>query len=869
MMVNLKVNRYLFSLTEARTVEVQADMGKNVDLSQIVFQFGGKSLSEWKKWTSSSNFNGDPFITIMEEPHFVEGTTIVKATLEFGLLFNRSSLAMRTIRTQYQKFIGYYELAMIDPQKQLKAATTVKLNVYDEFLFYQQLKPELDQIFDQANKKNDRYLKYQSLGKSVQGRDLHFVILARDKAAVDRYLNETLPTALENPNNLLGKLATGTMGDYQVPIWFNNIHPDEVEGADAQVALMKKFALGDTVTFKTIKDQQKRTITLNVDEVLDDVILLFMFTNNPDGRVTNTRRNTNGFDLNRDNHFQTQVETHLVTQEIAKWTPLSFFDMHGYTDGFLIEPATPPHNPNYEYDLLYNQMIEQAHSMGQAGIGNSDFHSYLIPALDYQSGWDDMSPGYTPSYAMLHGSLAHTIEIPALSQNGLRAMVGVGLGAIQFVTENKDKLYIDQLKIFKRGVNGEDNREVDKYFVNALGESIGRIRGKNLNFFPDYYLIPFHQNQQKNNLEAHRMVQYLLRNGVKVKQTTKYMKINGRMYPTGTFIIPMNQAKRGFANAMLYKGENVSDWGAMYDPIVADFPDLRGFTITEIRNAAPFDQYLIETESVTTPTGKVILNIPKQVLSNTNNDTINLVNVLLKNGAIVEKVMETNGVVMKGDFIIRTSDLQAFGSNYYFEAKPVDPPNPIKTKQLMLPKVAVMGASELKYAVKELGFELVKQENADVIVSDSSSLLVSNLSGKSYIGMGMSALTAVKNRGLLAGFNFQYTRNGHEGLVKAKIKDHILTSGYKSDELLYTTSGAWITSIPVGAKILASFSDRDDFYVAGWWPQHENAKGKILAFTHTFNDTTVTLFANELAYRAHPQSSYRFIANCIFDSVGF
>ncbi|HJV30807.1 MAG TPA: X-prolyl-dipeptidyl aminopeptidase, partial [Bacillales bacterium] len=192
-MVNLKVNRYLFSLTEARTVEVQADMGKNVDLSQIVFQFGGKSLSEWKKWTSGSNFNGDPFITIMEEPHFVEGTTIVKATLEFGLPFNRESLAMRTIRTQYQNFIRYYELAMIDPQKQLKAATTVKLNVYDEFLFYQQLKPEIEQIFDQANKKNDRYLKYQNLGKSVQGRDLHFVILARDKAVVDRYLNETLP----------------------------------------------------------------------------------------------------------------------------------------------------------------------------------------------------------------------------------------------------------------------------------------------------------------------------------------------------------------------------------------------------------------------------------------------------------------------------------------------------------------------------------------------------------------------------------------------------------------------------------------------------------------------------------------------------
>ncbi|MBO0960029.1 hypothetical protein J1P26_09865 [Neobacillus sp. MM2021_6] len=341
---------------------------------------------------------------------------------------------------------------------------------------------------------------------------------------------------------------------------------------------MKKFALRDEVPFHTVKDGQKRTVTLNVDEVLENVIFLFMFTNNPDGRVANTRRNTNGFDLNRDNNFQTQVETQLWTQEIAKWTPLTFLDMHGYIGGFLIEPTTPPHNPNYEYDLLYNHMIEQAHSMGQAGVGNSSFHSYLIPALDYKAGWDDMSVAYTPMYAMLHGSLGHTIEIPALSQKGFRAMVGTGLGAVHFVTKNKDALYKNQLEIFKRGVNGEDNRAVDKYFVNASGEQIGRIRGKSNHFFPDYYLIPIYKSQQKNILEAHKLVQYLLRNGVKVKQTMKYMKINGRMYPKGSFVIPMNQAKRGVANAMLYKGDNVSDWGAMYDTFLVNFPDLRGFT---------------------------------------------------------------------------------------------------------------------------------------------------------------------------------------------------------------------------------------------------------------------------------------------------
>ncbi|WP_257347321.1 M14 family metallopeptidase [Pseudalkalibacillus decolorationis] len=867
--VELEASRSLFSLTEARKVEVIADFGEEIDLDQLEWTFGGKNLSDWKKWNSSEeSFSGDPFITVVEEPHYVEGTTTIKATLEFGLLFDTSNLSNRTIRTQYQQFIGDYELELFHPESRSKAATTVKLNVYDEFLFYDQIKPTIDQIFEKAEKTNDRYLEYKSLGKTVQGRDLHFVILAKDKNAVDKYLNETLPTALENPQSLIEKLENGTMGNYQVPIWLNNIHPDEVEGVDASVELLKKFALKDEITFNTVKNEEERSVTLNVDEVLDDVIFLYMFTNNPDGRVANTRANANGFDLNRDNHYQTQVETQKVTQAIAKWTPLSFIDMHGYVNGFLIEPTTPPHNPNFEYDLLYNTMIEQAHAMGKAGISNSDLSSYFIPALEWSDGWDDMTPAYTAMYAMLHGSLGHTIEVPTLSQNSFNAMVGAGLGSTLFVTENKDRLYKNQLMLFKRGVNGEDNRAVDEYFVNAEGESIGRNRGENENFFPDYYVIPTDDKEQKNNLQAHKMVEYLLRNGVEVVQTTKNMNVNGTKYPKGTFVVPMNQAKRGLANAVLYKGENVSDWGAMYDPVVVNFPDLRGFDVHEIRVPGAFATNTVELENVTLPTGKAVGKPPMQVLKNTNNDTIKLVNELLKNGRTVEKALETKARVNKGDYIVRTKDLKIYGKNYYFESKPLGTSKHLKTEQLKMPRVAVTGSPQLTFTLRELGFELVDQADADVIISNGRSFDPNSLSGKSFVGIGVNTLNAVEKSGVLTGFDIDYTRNGHEGLFKAKVNDHILTSGYESNELLYTTSGAWITSVPEDAEVLASFSEADDFYVAGWWPGHEKARGQTLAFTKDLEDTTITLFANDLAFRAHTQYSYRLLANSIFASVG-
>jgi murein tripeptide amidase MpaA len=862
----LDVSRDVFSLTEIRTVEVQADFDEEVDLDELEFEFGGKSLSEWQKWSGGTNYDGEPFINVTDGPSFVDGTTEVTATIEFGLPYNTTNLSNRTIRTQYQQFIGDYELAVINSENGDKAAADVKLNVYDEFLFYDEIKPAIDQVFAEAEEANDRYLEYQNLGQSAEGRDLHFVILARDEDAVDTYLDETLPQALEDPESLIEEIENDTVGDYQIPIWFNNIHPDEVEGVDAQVELFKKFALEDEITFDIVEEDEERNETLDMDEVLDDVIFLYMFTSNPDGRAANTRANALGFDLNRDNHYQTQVETQQVNQVIADWTPLSFIDLHGYVNGFLIEPTTPPHNPNYEYDLLYDNMIDQAHAMGQAGVGNSDLDSYFIPALDWEDGWDDMTPAYTATFAMLHGSMGHTVEVPTLSQNSLHAAVGTGLGSTFYVIENKDELYKDQLEIFKRGVDGEDNRAVDEYFINADGESIGRQRGNNENFFPDYYVIPTDEVNQKNNLEAHKMVDYLLRNGVKVEQTTSDTQVNGTMYPEGTFVVPMNQAKRGLANAMLYEGENVSDWNAMYDPIVVNFPALRGFDANEVRVPDAFEN-TSEIENVTLPAGEADGDASKQVLKNTNNDTVKLVNELLQNGILVERAIESNDGVNKGDFIVSTEDLQHYGNDFYFDSVPLDAASQLKTEILEQPKVAVNGSGQLAFSLRDLGFDVVDQADANIIISDSSSFDLDSLSGKSFVGIGVNTLRAVENSGALPGFSFGSTRNGHEGLVKAKVNDHMRTAGYQEDELLYTTSGAWITSVPEDAEVLASFSGDDDFYVAGWWPGNESAQGQTLAFTQDLEDTSITLFANDLAFRAHTEYSYRLLANSIYSSA--
>ncbi|MCM3761801.1 S-layer homology domain-containing protein [Alkalihalobacillus oceani] len=857
--VELDVSQSLLAITEKRTIQVRVDFGERVDLDGLEWSFGGKALSDWQQWNSDAGeYSGDSYITIVEEPAYVGDSTTIEAEIQFGLPYGTTDLSPRNIRVLYPELIGVYDLAVHDPETDQVASAEMKLNVYDEFRTYEEIKPEIDRVFAEADR--DRYLEYKKLGESAEGRDIHFVVLARDQQAVEKYLDETLPTALEDPAEILEKLENGTMGDYQIPIWFNNIHPDEVEGIDAQIELFNKLALEDEVTFQTTDENgAEQTVTLNVDDVLDHVIILFNFTHNPDGRVANTRANANGFDLNRDNAYQTQVETIAVNEEIAKWTPLSFIDIHGYVKGFLIEPATPPHNPNFEYDLLVDNMVGQAHAMGRAGVANSDIESYLIPLFDYENGWDDMTPAYTAIFTMLHGSLGHTVEVPDLSQDSLYAAVHVGLGAIDYVVNNKDQLFKDQLTLFKRGVEGEDNRAVDPWFVNQAGEEIGRIRGEHENFFPEYYVIPVDEQLQKNVLEATNMVEYLLRNGIKVEETTEEVSVNGVTYPAGTYVVPMKQAKRGFANAMLYPGEDISDWEAMYDAIVVNFPALRGFDSIEVREENAFADATEAVESVTKPGTVIQSSVSHYFIGNSNNDAIKVVNQLLADGKTVEQV--TSGEYA-GDFLVQTSDLLSYVNDYTLAVEPVE--ETVETRQLEQPKVAVIGSAQSKFVVEELGFQVVELDEANVIVDDAGAINPDTISGKAYVGIGGRSLNAVKEANLLDGFNFATTALSHEGLVHSDVTSHLYTAGYDAKEQLYVTTGSWITAVPEEGEILARVADDAEFFVAGWWPGHEEAQGETLAFTTTYEEQPFTLFANDLTYRAHTGHSFRLLSNSLF-----
>ncbi|WP_340014416.1 S-layer homology domain-containing protein [Paenibacillus sp. FSL K6-1318] len=871
----LVMNHNIASMTEKRTIQVKFTLPEGVDAKKIEWTYGGKPLSEWKTF-EEQDYTGPSFIRVSHEK--VSGRQFT-ADVTFDLVYGTSNLAEPQLqRPLFASLMGTYELTLKADGKAI-AQAPVKLTPYASYLTYDELKPAIDEVTSQAAQKNDRYIQTTSIGKSVEGRDIYLTIVAKDKNTIDKYENVTHPAMLNDPKRLQADIKSGAFGDYAVPIWVNNIHPNESPGVDAIFNYFKSTSLDEKVTFRTTStDGKPDKLSFNVDDALNNVFFIFVYTNNPDGRVHQTRGNANDFDLNRDNSYQTQPETRSVTEQIAKWSPLSFLDLHGYDRNFLIEPATPPHDPNMEYDLLIDNMLEQAKAMGEAGIANTKYDHYHIPYEENRktaedptyvskgtsSGWDDASPAYTAVFAMHQGALGHTLETPEFNEESTKALYYSTAAATAYVMDNKEKLFLNQLQIYERGIDNIDDHAVDPYLINAKHEEIGRPREGNSNFFPEYYVLPVDESVQKNALETYHMIEYFLRNGVKVERSTEAITVDGVTYPQGSFVVNMHQALRGMANLVLYDGIDVSDYEFVAGEIVQNFPNLRGFDRYVIREPHVFANKTIPVTSVSVPATSMPANTAYVLIRNSNNDAIRAVNELLTAGKGVTMLTSSGTGNQAGDFVVSTPDLSPFASKYFLNVKAFGDSKP-NGKELQSLTVSALGESA--FVLKDLGFKVSQdQDKADILVNTfESSALVEK--GKPYIAYGNMGMTNVKD--LIPDFTFagpQWER--YEGVFLADVnQDEMITAAYDKEEYFYTVSGSYIKTVPKKATILAKISKKDDFYKAGWWPGHASAKGQIMAFTYEANHKNITVFSNELTNVGHPQHQYRLLANSIFSAV--
>ena len=861
-------NNYIVSMIEAKTIHLFFDFPKEITPETVAWTFGGKPLGQWKKF-KDWQYEGETFISVSDL--FVENG-IAEAEISFLPVYDENWMLVQF--PAYLDMIGTYDLAA-NSDETVITEIPITLLPFESYVSYDMLAETLSEIASEASSLNDRFILTESIGKSVEGRDILMSLVARDEATVINYAEYLLPEMLNDPSVLQTKIREGELTDYRLPIFISSVHPNEAPNTAAILQLFRILSLEESVPFET--DITGSVSQLNIDELLNDLFFILVYTSNPDGLAYGSRTNSAGLDLNRDFSYQTQPETQALAAQIARWTPLTCLDLHGFDEGFLIEPAMPPHDPNLELDLLMNNLLEQGRAMGNAAIANTAYDDYYIPYEEYLKSrqdsdyvrkgaetsvtWDDLSPNYAASFAAHHGALGFTMEIPEFEEESVKALIYACLGGAEHIREHKTDLFLNQLEIFRRGVENIDDPAVDSYLVDAQDRIIGRMRGESENFFPEYYILPVDSVLQKNPYEAYQMAGYFLRNGIKVERLHSDVMTDGTVFPAGTFIISLHQAKRSLVNTLFFDGIDISDYPAASDAFVQRFQTLRGFVLYESREMDAFENQTETVSEIQKPGTEMPAEEGSLLLHNAGSDAIRAVNVLLNTGKTVMMITEGEHT---GNFMISAEDFAPLAADYCVKLEAFDG-NPAG---ILLRPITAAAYGETAFLLKSLGFSVSDNTDAADVLINTWDPAEAISDGVPYIAFGNYGMMNLID--ILDGFSYDAPDwEQYEGLFSVQVsQDSPITASFDPEELFYTVSGAYITGIPDGAKVLAEYSSDDNFFQAGWWPGNEKAQGRILAFEYTDADSTIVVFANDLTANAHSQYQTGMLVNALYSLTG-
>ena len=893
------------------------------------------------------------------------------------------SNTFRYARNVWPSFIGNYELSAKIGDTVL-ATTPMEINVYESNVRQDELYDELMEIKALAEA-NGRYFDVQSFGKSTDGYDQWYAVVSDSAESVANF-KEMNALAQTDPEAVLAQIEAGK--DYRIPIMMNNVHSDEAGGVDAHTNLLRTLATEDTIKWNTItglvdgevdmsqydpkivdfaitsddgetdygftgyglkisatdinsNGNDGRTDAsayytfsedkeLKVGEILDNLIIIVTPDENPDGRTYNTRPNGNGFDLNRDASNQTQVETQNIAKLISEWNPVAFVEFHGFTAQFLVEPCTPPHEPNLEYDLFVEQFLLGAEAYGNAALATmsvqhkdefeTKYQTYYTPlrdSFDAETGWDawdDLSTNYTPSYAMLNcGSMGFTIETPSGGESSVRLLESGAYGLWQFLSDCKDTCYKAQLEFFRRGINNEDHRaEMESWYVDMSNQQLPSDTWRvpyegNDKYFPEYYVLPVDAASQRDPADAYEMAEFLMRNGVKVSTLTKDTTVDGVTYKAGSLVVNMYQAKRNYANCLLNLGNDASASGfpSLYSESVSSFPSMRGFDCIAIDTIGAFDGALkelteVNASSQVTGSGSIV------ILANNGDETVRAVNALLDAGKKVGMITEGD---YKGDFVLSYNDYASIASSYTLVvtrtntmpvAYEISKPTLFLTGRyanfgddkvtsgyytewfadgygfINYDNIHNNGTSnyDVMAYVKQMGFTVVDDPaEADIIIGS-----VALNSG----AWGDQAVAAVKagtpyiatgsstlsyiKNNLITGLD--YKTNGQEALHNVV---------YPSDSLITASQAADGDTViySLNCAVLTSYPENaqvlikatdQDSFIVGCMAGG-NIDGGVEAIALEQDGMDITIFANSIVNRAHQQDDYLFATNTIYSKM--
>lgn len=741
---------------------------------------------------------------------------------------------------------------------------------YDSIL-YSEIAPRLREIEMNSNR-----VRVEVIGQSAGGRDLYLATVSAPEAFGRLGQYQAIRNAmLRDPERAQQMIEQ--FGDFKVPVFINgSIHGNEYPGTDAAIRLIETLAYENTP---------------EVQNILNNVILLVNVVQNPDGRVLGTRSNANGFDLNRDFISQSQPESRATVEILTEWNPMVTLDLHGFVNPMLIEPTTPPHNPNYEYDLYLQWALNQAFAMEDELFAQLGLPA-LIPYRDFPSGWDDWGAQYAPMYAMYHGSYGHTLETPSRAELGVDAHYAAVWGALNFVAENREAMLYDQIEVFRRGALDLPQMLIPDQLLNET--QFEQYNELTYQEFPVAHIIPADEPFQQSPHQAARLVDFLLFNDVEVEKAAQAFTVDGTEYPAGTYVVWMDQPKRGLANTFLEDGRNLSDvTGITFysPPAVWSHPLLWGANRVVVDE--PLDVNTSPVNKADSPSGSLTGNrAAAYAYEPTSLAAYQVTNELLQRGVAVQratsafadggKTYEPGTFIVPGQRSLAT-ELASQKALDVFALSAV----PANAVAMEVQRIAVFADEGTRHALGLLGFEYDAVstsdvnsgaiENYDVFVNMNrswgglsqagrDSLSAFFASGGDYVGLRSTGIALARDAGII---DVAFANDDGNAIVSVDYSSTAgAVGGFRDSDHAFVFTPAWFTSVGPGVDTVATIGS-GDFLLSGFWPGWENsgAAGSPVIVRGATGVSDITLVGLDITFRGHPENTFRLLGNAIYEGL--
>lgn len=883
------------------------------------YPYQGGALDTWMtQWTKDKQPQNLFRVTEMGISVDEAGKVSLKLWIDINCYFgNRSGnvdfSAPHSNGGAYLDLCGYYTLNVTAGDKAV-GSIHAKIVPYDSFRTVYELYDDIDAL---AATDTDLYVAKESMGQTtVDGYDMPYLIVADSKESVDKWLAYT-DLVESDPDLALTKLANGDFDDLRVPMFASNVHSNENAAVNGILEFAHLLLENETISVNTLEgfteagqaqlkaEMEKQGVAVpeqiknfasyigfirgengykangslysgqldleeyynvknnevNVKELLGDVFMVIVPEQNIEGYEHMTRTTSQGYDPNRDEANQTLFEDANAMALVNKFNPMVFTEIHGRVEAMLIEPCTPPHEPNYEYDLIAKQFIQLGEAVGMGAIANNPEHnSFEMPHRDYlrvdndsPSGvawtepWDDMTTAYGSQFPVLIGTAGITWELPVYSDVASELVVPYGLMTqAMYIQNHKIDMLTTQAKLFSRGVNNTNSNEfvapwyVDQY--DRVGEQADLMRpvydgeGQNGNFYPECYIIPMDSANQKNLYDAAVEMKYLTRNDVKVNVASKEFTYDGVTYPAGTMVVSMYQAKRSLANSQLFDGTFINVWRGLYSESFAQRSNARGYDRIIVAEPAAYKTIMAACPETISYDKAVtyLATFAAQfegvenadvIIDNVSNDSAAAVNALLRAGKTVAMITKGDE---KGNFICSYEDFLTIAKDYVITATGVYGAN-YKAAVILNPLVFLPGkpanntsgyvettlrSGSYNYrfdwlALTAMGFTMTEDlSKANVIVGSqklSDEALGAVKAGTPYMAYGATAFMGEGNFLLGLGVKLDSCTMGTDFLGRVVYPNNTLVNASyinEADDVMYEYGTNWFTKIPEGATVL-------------------------------------------------------------------